>query len=130
MPAQPSRPPEYRPIWESSKSDAKHRIRPDDFDLDNPNTLASTFGESEAEQVVRKLLLFFQSRGYWCQFTIDELSRFYKLMGWDSAPMFYGLAATSGWPSDIMLVGDMFGKYVITDKFIERCGRNLEKMVA
>jgi hypothetical protein len=127
---QSPRPPEYRQICEDSASDVKHRIRPDDFNLDNPNTLSGTFGESQAEEVVKKLLAFFQSRGYWCRFTIDELMRFYKLKGWNPAPMLYGLAATGGWPSDIMLVGDRYGDYNVTDKFIERCGKNLGKTAA
>jgi hypothetical protein len=124
------RPPEFRIIWERSASDAKHAIRPDDFDLDNANTLSTTFGESEVEQVVKKLLKFFQVRGYWCCFTIDELTRFYKSQSWDPAPMFYGLVALPGWPKDIMMVGDEHGQYGITDKFIERCGKNLKKMAA
>lgn len=86
-------------IHESSRTDPRHYVRPDDFDLENLDTLTSCFGKSEVETTARNLLALFQTRGHWSPFTIRELARFYESRGWHPDAMFYGL--TGAWDHDI-----------------------------
>jgi hypothetical protein len=129
----------FKAVIEASKTDRRYPIGPDDFDLDNADTLASTFGKSEVEATAERLIRFFQMRGYWCEFTIDELTRFYKLKDWDPNPMFFGLMGAwfddggmCGWgtPKETYLAVDVHGKYCVTDLFIIRCAKNLRKKAA
>lgn len=115
--------------------EASFYIRPDDFDLSSPAVLLGTFGKSEVEQTVWRLLKFFQLRGYWCDFTIDELTRFYHHQGWNPNQMFFGLMG--GWfddgmlfsykhPLGVFLACDPNGQYRVTREFLERCAKNTE----
>jgi hypothetical protein len=128
------------PLGETVDS-PKHPIRPDDFNFSNHNTpLSSVFGKSEVEQSAGKLIQFFQSRGRWCEFTIDELRRFYELKGWNYNSAFFGLTGAwyddgglaGGWamPKETYLAFDDSGKAFVTAAFVERCGRNLKKRAA
>lgn len=108
----------------------KHfHIRPEDFDLSEP--LLNTFGKAEIEWAAKKLLAFFQSRGYWFGFTLEEMFIFYKEKGWNPSLAFFGLMG--GWYDDATLFGgwaqaaDIYiavgadGTHYVTDKFVERC---------
>jgi len=121
----------FRVIHEDG-SKSEHPIRPDDIDP----ALIGTFQKYEVERVVEKLILFFQSRGYWSRFTFDELSRFYRDKGWNPVTAFYGLTTAyfddggmMNWrqPLDIFIAQGENGMYCVTDRFIERCGRSRKK---
>ena len=66
-------------------------IRPDDIELSRDSVMGG-FGKAEVEESAGKLIQFFQSHGYWCSFTLDELLRYYKEKGWDMNSVFFGLA--------------------------------------
>ncbi len=117
----------------------KHYIQPKDFDIEGGGALGSTFGKSEVETTAGRLIAFFQSRGCWTQFKIEELVDFYKLKGWDTNTMFFGLIGgwyddnpLYGWsnPYETMLGFDAEGHCYITDLFLKRCSRHLKKKVA
>lgn len=105
------------------------KIRPEDFDLSQP--LLNTFGKAEIEWAAKKLLVFFQSRGYWFGFTLQEMIIFYNAKGWNPNLAFFGLMG--GWYDDATFVGgwvetsDVYiaigadGTYYVTDKFVEKC---------
>ncbi len=128
----------FKPIIESA-SMTMCPVRPDDFVFIHGNVLGGTFGKTEVETTARRLIEFFQLRCCWCEFTIDELGRFYKLKGWDPNAMFFGLMGAwyddggmGGWalPQHTYLCVDGHGKYCITDKFIDQCARNIKKKAA
>ncbi len=112
-------------------------IRPSDITLSPSNhTMPSTFGKAEVEESAGKLIAFFQRRGDWVPFTIEELTAFYRTQGWNPDYMFFGLmgawkddcptpASFSGtWRmgQDYLRI-DIDGKYYVTDFFIRRCMR-------
>lgn len=130
--------PEWEPIHEVSGSDRCYHIRPDNVPTDGESSDLSTFGTAEVEEIAGHLIKFFKLRGYWCSFTIDELSRFYREHNWDPNLMFYGLMGAylhfGGGPfvgfydrGEPLLVCDAGGNYNVTNLFIERCCRNMKK---
>lgn len=129
--------PEWKAIHELSISDHEHPIRPDDVPLVGEASGSSTFGTAEIEEVAGHLIMFFKARGYWCSFTIDELIRYYDAHNWNHNLIFYGLMGgfvhVSGPFVSLyertgpFLIADPYGKYYVTNLFIEQCCRNLKK---
>ena len=93
----------------------------------------STFGNYEIESAAEKLILFFQSYGYWTTFTLEELRAFYLRNGWDFNKAFFGLMG--GWyddcgpfsvwlePAEVFIASDSQGNYLVTNHFIDRCSK-------
>lgn len=96
--------------------------------------MPGSFGKAEVEISAGKLVQFFQSRGYWCSFTIDELARYYTLRGWNSNSMFFGLMGL--WFDDGMMGAwrhahpciaiNNAGACFVTKEFIDRCAGTKE----
>jgi len=122
---------EFSVVFESP-TDNRFHIRPDDIKLIN-DSVAGVFGKAEIEQSAGKLVSFFQSRGYWCPFTLDELQRYYKEKGWNTNAVFFGLVGA--WYDDTFLptwneswpcLGiSPDGLHYVTDHFILRCANKL-----
>ncbi len=120
----------FKPVIEDEESENKFPKPAQIFDL------TGTFGKAEVEWSAMHLIEYFKLRGAWTTFTIAELTRFYEMKGWNSNTMFFGLLG--GWydtggmgglaaPRRIYLVCLPDGKWCVTDKFIERCARNIKQ---
>lgn len=109
----------------------KHCVqRPSNVPLIGDRTGLSTFGALERERAAGRLIRFFQSKGMWCAFTLEELGAFYRSKGWSDKGMLYGLRGTYhhfGDDVEIYEYGDTLvsvaddGTFAVTDRFIEHC---------
>lgn len=111
-----------------TESNHTYPLRPSDIYI-GPGCLLSTFGAAEIEQEAERLIQFFQERGCWAAFTLDELREFYKQRQLVSPDLLGGLYApwlhvdTFNWyePSAPYVVKHDDGLLSITDLFIKRC---------
>lgn len=123
---------EISPISDSVSS--MYKIRPQDIKISDIGTVPGSFGKAEVEISAGRLVQFFQGRGYWCSFTIEELARYYTLRGWDPNSMFFGLAGVwyddgiiDSWRnSDPCIAITGSGKCFVTAEFIDKCADKKE----
>lgn len=103
-------------------------IRPMDIQLHHGLRGVGRFGKAEVEWAAGHLVRYFQSRGGWYTFTLEELVYYYKLTGVDPSERLFGLLGA--WFDDgpmcwrsgqdyLASYGD--GTYCVTVLFIERC---------
>lgn len=101
--------------------------------------LSGTFGKAEVQWNVEKLLAFFKLHGKWCSFDIGTLRRFYEMNKWNPDEIFFGLVGGwyddggfGGWahPPEVFLVSTPKGMWMVTDRFINRCAKNIQKRAA
>lgn len=111
------------------------KVRPDDVKLSEADTVLGGFGKAEVEQSAGKLVRFFQSRGYWCSFSLDELQRYYREKGWYTNSIFFGLAGawyddstlSPGWVQSWPCIAiDTIGLHYVTEHFVLRCAGKLK----
>jgi hypothetical protein len=120
-------------VLHENSTSKKYPVRPEDISAGKPGSLLSTFGKCEIETSAERLVLFFQSKGMWCETSMDELSQFYKLQGWDFNKVFFGLMGL--WFDDAYMVFDWVevvdvfialspeGGVFVTNKFVDRCAK-------
>ena len=123
--------PHRNPIVETKP----YHIRPSDIKLkDNGCTATLSFGKHEAEETAGKLVRFFQQKGYWAEFTPEELMAYQKANGlwsdgWSDLQLLYGLAMADRckktnvirWRKSSVISVRPKGKLAITEEFILRC---------
>ncbi|HWB34282.1 MAG TPA: hypothetical protein VG753_03125 [Candidatus Paceibacterota bacterium] len=115
-------------------------VRPDQIPLSGEMSGPSSFGIAEIEETAGHLIQFFQLRGHWCRFTIDELRRFYELKGWNPNLMFSGLigghihmggmSEMISAPREIYIAMDEVGNCYVTKAFIGQCMGRKESVAA
>lgn len=123
---------QYMIVYETTDRQIYH-IRPHDIMAGKSGSLLSTFGKKEVEISAERLILFFQSYGYWTTFTLSELQEFYRKNNWDFNKALFGLVG--GWfddcgmfgnwitPVEVFLASDSIGNYYVTNHFINRCAK-------
>lgn len=65
-------------------------VRPDQIKISAIGTVGK-FGKCEVEVAAAQLVQYFQSRGQWEPFTLQQLMTFYQLKGWDLNLFLFGL---------------------------------------
>ena len=80
----------FRVIVEESKDLKRESLRPEHIKVSKTNT-TGFFGRFETEYAAGRLIKFFQSKGYWSSFTIEELVEFGKKNNISTDGIFDGL---------------------------------------
>ena len=125
----------FYPLQE--RPNARHdwySIRPEDI-----TDMKGTFGKHEVEASAERILVFFKERGYWCECSLDELTRFFDRLGWNPDSMFFGLLG--GWyndggmghwevPRHTYFIFDKRGGCAVTNHFVDVCGKNVKRRAA
>lgn len=119
--------PEPFEIIVESATEKHYSVQPSDI-YTGLGCLLSSFGAAEIEQQAARLVRFFQRRGFWSSFKLQELQFFYLEQGWDPEEALCGLAKPwfhewEGWvpAAKPYVVQDSDGQYFVTNLFIERC---------
>lgn len=119
--------PESFEIVVETATNKHYVIRPSDIYV-GIGCLLSSFGAAEIEQEAERLVRFFQRRGFWSGFQLEELVLFYHEQGWKPEEALCGLAKPwfddwNGWvpAAKPYVVQDSDGQYFVTNLFIERC---------
>lgn len=122
----------FKVINEKTEKHIESETRPKDIVV-SPGTTTGKFGKHEVEYAAGRLIAFFQSKGYWTPFTIEDLYLFYKENNFPFEGVFEGLCGywidgalqfMTGTPWEEaypFVVTNGEGKFCITDIFLERC---------
>lgn len=111
---------------------SKHTPSPRDIARRDSGAVKGGFGKYEVEEVAGRLVSFFEEKGFWSEFSIEELGDFYRQRGWDPNTMLFGLlgpwyddgALGSFRQFEPLIVYSPDGKMVVTERFIARCSGN------
>ena len=126
-----------RPYREIFVANEKTSPAPNDIRLNAIGIVESTFGKCEVEETAGHLIAFFQAKGAWGSFKLDELAEFYRSKGWDPNNMFFGLVGA--WFDDgglsmcwvecpkPYIAFDGVGSCYVTEEFVKQCCHNLKK---
>lgn len=109
-----------------------HTIRPSDITLQPTGAvIPGGFGKYSIEKVAGHLIQFFQEKGAWVPFYLDELKDFFLVHGWEASSPLFGL--TGHWvddgddivkrcrESEVFVCFLQEGVCAVTDSFIRRC---------
>ncbi len=138
MPIEAAMSEEFQVLRETrDNKDSWYVIRPSDIHLSASGPIG-TFGKSEVESSVGKLIRFFlcKKSGLWAPFVLEELMEFYRENKWNPNTVLFGIWVTwldessptvgMEWktPNQVLLVQSKDGLFCPTNNLARACSRS------